>query len=82
MVYKTIQWSNLAGQWITWRTTEALITVYVNSFTAISDCNSFYRTDLAVQIALTHLSLKIDVKTGASSCDKSLRISTSSELSC
>ena len=50
--------------------------------TETSDCNSFFRTDLAVQILILPLSVNIDVETGTSLCDKSLSIAMSHEFAC
>ena len=60
--------------------------MYATSFyifvTETSDYNSFFRTDLAVHILILPLFVNIDVGTGISLCDKSLRISTSHEPAC
>ena len=75
MVYKTSRCSNWVIQWITWRTNESSITVYVISFTAMYDCNSFLRTDLAIQILISHLLKQERYRV------TSLRMSTSREVS-
>ena len=50
--------------------------------TETSDCNSFFRTALAVQILIVPLSVNIDDGTGTGLCVKSITISTSHELAC
>ena len=44
-----------------------------------SDCNSFFREDFAVHFLILPMSVIIYVRTGISSCDKCLRISTFQE---
>ena len=77
----------LAGQRIAWSKVEKpSITVHVISsyifVTETSDCNSFFRTDLSVQIIIIPLSLNIDDGTGTGLCVKSITISTSHAVAC